>query len=506
MAALPLPLRPHHTPLPDSLHTPPLHAIKPAQRPFVYIPQRSDDVVAWTSSIARHCRSGSLPAAVRAFSGMKSAGVRPNHVTLVTLLSACADDSAAAALALGTSLHGYACKLGFHADDVKLGTAVVDLYAKCGRMDVARRVFDRMAVKNSVTFNAMIDGYVRNGDLEMATLMFNSMATRDKVSWTALMGGLVKNGLFEEALDCFREMQMSEVDADYVTLLMVLTACANLGAIGSGLWVHRFALWKDLLVNVRLCNALVDMYSRCGFVDLASQVFDQMRERSAVSWNSIIVGFAINGRARDALERFVMMQEAGFKPDAVTFTGVLTACSHGGMLTEGLRYYDEMQTVHRIPPRIEHYGCVIDLLSRVGLLDEAVKVVEDMPIEPNEVILGSLLAACRVHGDVKLAERLVGYLFELEPGTDSSYVLLSNIYAAAGRWDHAGEVRMAMKKHGVKKRPGFSSIEINGCMSEFVAGDKSQHQSGEIRTLLDQLTVEMKLDGYVPEIIPSDPD
>ncbi|RVW83527.1 Pentatricopeptide repeat-containing protein, chloroplastic [Vitis vinifera] len=208
------------------------------------------------------------------------------------------------------------------------------------------------------------------------------------------------------------------------------------------------------------------MYSRCGCIRLARQVFEQMPKRSLVSWNSMIVGFALNGHAEEALEFFNLMRKEGFRPDGVSFTGALTACSH--------------------PPRREVGRCV--------------ECYSNMPMKPNEVVLGSLLAACRTHGDVGLAERLMKYLCEVDPGSDSNYVLLSNIYAAVGRWDGASKVRKKMKALGIHKKPGFSSIEMDGSIHEFVAGDKTHVETQNIYAMLDHLFLELRICGYVPEI------
>ncbi|XP_037446304.1 pentatricopeptide repeat-containing protein At1g05750, chloroplastic-like [Triticum dicoccoides] len=313
----------------------------------------------------------------------------------------------------------------------------------------------------------------------------------DKVSWTALIDECVKNGRHDEATYCFHAMLLDGVMPDYVTLVAAISACAKVGALGLGMWVHRFMTRERLEGNIRIANSLIDMYARCGKVEFARQVFDGMKKRTVVSWNSMIVGFAANGRCTDAIEHFEAMRRKGFKPDAVTFTGVLTACSHAGLTDEGLRYYDAMREEHGIKARMEHYGCVVDLLGRAGRLDEAMSVVATMPMRPNEVVLGALLAGCRIHGDVDMAEQLMQYLLEQDPGGDSNYVLLSNIYAAVGKWDGAGKVRGLMKARGVKKRPGRSAVEIDGDVHEFVCGHRSHPQAGEVLDMLDLLSHEM---------------
>lgn len=429
---------------------------------------------------------------------MRLAGVEPNHVTLITLLSGCADFPSES-LYFGSSLHGYARKLGLDTAHVMVGTSIVDMYAKCAQLGLARRVFDYLRMKNSVSWNTMLDGYTRNGEIELAIDLFDEMPTRDAISWTALINGLLKQGYSEQALECFHQMQCSGIKPDYVSIIAVLAACADLGTLTLGLWVNRFVMQQEFKDNIRISNSLIDMYSRCGCIGFARQVFERMSKRTLVSWNSIIVGYAANGFADESLEFFDAMQKEGFKPDAVSYTGALTACSHAGLVNKGLELFDNMKRVHRIIPRIEHYGCIVDLYGRAGRLEDALDVIEKMPMKPNEVVLGSLLAACRTHGDVSLAERLMKHLSKLDPGGNSNYVLLSNIYAAIGKWEGANKVRRTMKARGVQKKPGFSSVEIDGKVHEFVAGDKYHADADSIYSMLELLVHELKICGSVPE-------
>ncbi|PON51812.1 Tetratricopeptide-like helical domain containing protein [Parasponia andersonii] len=496
--------------LSHSTKPPPLSLPSSPTQPVLPIKPRSKDlsvsqrdlhkpiepVIKWTSSIARLCRNGRLAEAAALFSQMRVAGLEPNHITFITLLSGCADFPSES-LKFGASIHGYARKLGLDTSHVMVGTAILDMYAKCGLVGFARVVFDELMVKNSVTWNTMIDGYVRNGKVENAVEVFNEMPERDRISWTSLIGGFVKRGHSEKALEWFSEMQVSGVEPDYVTVIAVLAACADLGTVGLGLWMNRFVINEEFKDNIKISNSLIDMYSRCGCIEFARQVFEKMPIRTLVSWNSMIVGFAVNGLAEEALEFFNLMQKEGFKPDGVSFTGALTACSHAGLVDEGLLFFENMKRIHGIRHRIEHYGCIVDLYSRAGRLEDALNVIENMPMKPNEVVLGSLLAACRTHGDVTLAERLMKYLFELDPGGDSNYVLLANIYAAVGRWDGANKVRKRMKACGIQKTPGFSSIEIDCNIHEFVAGDHSHVEAECIYSMLELLSFELKASGFV---------
>lgn len=473
-----------------SLTLPP-PARRATQKPSRRTPSR--DVVSWTSAIARPAREGDLPATAAALSAMLSspAAPAPNDVTLLTVLSACAAAAPSSPLArpLALSLHALAIKL--FPSHLLLCTCLARFYLASRLPHLALQLFGSMPVRSVITHNTMITGLMRNGLVAAAREVFDGMPAPDKVSWTALIDGCAKNGHHEEAIDGFHAMLRNGVEPDYVTLVAVISACAEVGALGLGMWVHRFVAKQGLEHNVRVANSLVDMYARCGQVELARQVFGKMRKRTVVSWNSMIVGFAANGRCADAIEHFEAMREAGFRPDAVTFTGVLTACSHAGLTDEGLRYYDAMRSEHGIAARMEHYGCVVDLLGRAGRLDEAMKVVMTMPMRPNEVVLGALLAGCRMHGDVDMAEQLMQDLLEQDPGGDSNYVLLSNIYAADGKWDGVGKVRSLMKARRVKKMPGHSAVEIAGDVHEFVCGDRSHPQAGELFDMLGLLRYEM---------------
>ncbi|WCJ33163.1 Tetratricopeptide repeat (TPR)-like superfamily protein [Euphorbia peplus] len=473
----------------QSLH-PKLYPIPKSNNPL-------DLTIAWTSSISRQCRQGKLREAASQFTQMRIFGAQPNHITLITLLSACSAFPSHGE-SFGPLIHGYARKLGFDMLDVMVGTALIDMYAKCGQVEKARLCFDALQDRNSVSWNTMIDGYMRNGEIQCAIELFDEMPDKDAISWTVFIDGFVKKGHFEQGLELFREMLISKIQPDYVTIIVVISACANLGALGLGMWIHRYILKQEFRNNVRVSNSLIDMYSRCGCVELARQVFLKMSRRTLVSWNSMIGGFAANGFAEESLEYFELMQKEGFEPDGVSFTGALTACSHAGLVEEGLRYFELMKSRHNISPRIEHYGCLVDIYSRAGRLEDAFNVVQNMTMKPNEVVLGSLLAACRDHGDIDLAERLARYLSRLDPFVDSNFVLLSNIYAGVGRWEGASKVRRRMKALGIQKKPGISSIEIGCGIHEFAAGDKSHDESNHIYKMLDLVSYHLKLCGYVP--------
>jgi pentatricopeptide repeat protein len=241
------------------------------------------------------------------------------------------------------------------------------------------------------------------------------------------------------------------------------------------------------------------MYAKCGSIEIARHLFDKMVKRDVVSWNTIISGYGMHGRGEDALALFSQMQEKDMVPNSITFISVLSACSHAGLVNEGWHYFDCMNKVYCISPGMKHYACMVDLLGRAGLLDEAQNFIQKMPIQPDAGVWGALLGACRIHGNVDLGECIAKQLLELESEDAGHYVLVSNIYAAAGRWDDVSRMRTLMKKRELKKTPGYSFIEVNNRTHAFVVGDRSHPQSEQIYALLENLAGQMEVAGYVPD-------
>jgi pentatricopeptide repeat protein len=285
---------------------------------------------------------------------------------------------------------------------------------------------------------------------------------------------------------------------DEITMVSVLSACADLGALELGKWVESYIERKNISKSVELCNALIDMFAKCGNVDKAIKLFRQMESRTIVSWTSVIVGLAMHGRGVDAVSIFDEMVENGITPDDVAFVGVLSACSHSGLVDKGRYYFNSMEKNFRIVPKIEHYGCMVDLLCRGGFVKEAFEFVQKMPFEPNQIIWRTIITACNATGELKLGESISKELIKSEPMHESNYVLLSNIYAKLRRWEKKTKVREMMDMRGMKKVPGSTMIEVNNEMYEFVAGDKSHDQYKEIYEMVDEIGREIKRAGYVP--------
>ncbi|KAA8520345.1 hypothetical protein F0562_014601 [Nyssa sinensis] len=428
------------------------------QKLFDESPNR--DLVSWTTLIQGYVKMGYWKEGIRVFFEMCEAKFRADEMTMVIVLSACAK---LGDLSLGRKIHKY-----MHDNkvtlDIYIGNALVDMYLKCGDACFARKVFNEMPVKNVV-------------------------------SWNSMISGLAQQGEFKEALDVFRKMQSRGVKPDDVTLVAVLNACANLGVIELGKWVHKYVDKHMIKADGFIGNALVDMYAKCGSIAEAFRVFDGMKCRDVYTYTAMIVGLAMHGQGERALDLFFEMPKMGIKPDEVTFVGVLTACSHVGLVEEGRKHFEDMVRVYNLVPQTEHYGCMVDLLGRAGLISEAEEFIENMPIEPDAFGWGALLGACRIHGKIELAERVMEKLLEIEPERDGAYILMTNIYSSANRWRDALKLRKAMKGRNMKKTPGCSSIEVDGVVHEFRKGDKAHPKAKEIYMLLDEMTSQLKSSG-----------
>ncbi|KAG8488758.1 hypothetical protein CXB51_016768 [Gossypium anomalum] len=422
------------------------------------------DLVSWTTLIQAFVKMGFAKEAIQAYLDMCRANLRPDKMTLVVVLSAC---SRLGDLSLGTRIHENICDIHDIYSDVFVGNALVDMYMKCGDADSARQLFDKMPVKNVV-------------------------------SWNSMISGLVQQGQFKEALHAFHDMQRIGLRPDYVTLVAVLNACSNLGKLELGKWVHAYIDKNQIKTDGFVGNALVDMYAKCGSVEQAFGVFQGMECKDVFSYTAMIVGFAMNGEAERALDIFAEMPMVGIKPDEVTFVGVLSACSHAGMVEEGWRHFEDMSRVYNLEPQTEHYGCMVDLLGRAGLISEAEVFIANMPIEPDAFVWGALLGACSIHGKVELGEAVMKKLVAIEPVRDGAYILMSNIYSSANRWKDALKLRKAMKERKMKKTPGCSLIEINGVVHEFRKGDKSHPRNEELRKVLGEMAIHLQNHGQFP--------
>ncbi|XP_077253501.1 tetratricopeptide repeat (TPR)-like superfamily protein [Tasmannia lanceolata] len=418
-----------------------------------------------------------------------------NAYTFPFLLKACTNLSA---LEETRQIHGHIIKYGL-GDEVYAANSLLHVYAKYGRISSARRLFDRIQSRDTVSWNSMINGYAKSGEIKIAHELFSQMPARNVISWTSIISGYVGCGLFKEALSLFHEMQVAEIKPDNVALVSALSACAQLGALDQGRWVRSYIDKNRIQVDQILGCSLVDMYSKCGDVEEALSVFTKITKRGVSVWTAMITGFAIHGRGREALEFFKDMEKEGIKPNHITFTGVLTACSYAGLVEEGKCLFKNMERVYDISPSIEHYGCMVDLLGRAGLLKEAEEMIKRMPMKPNAAVWGALLGACRIHGNYELGRKVGKILIEMDADHGGRYVHLASVFSAAGKWDEAVMVRRLMKDRGVSKLPGCSLIDLNGSVHEFLAGDQSHPQAEEIYRAWDQIVERLRQEGYIAE-------
>ncbi|KAL2539680.1 Pentatricopeptide repeat-containing protein [Abeliophyllum distichum] len=462
-----------------------------AQKIFMHVGQ--PEIHFWNSCLRDFAESDSPFDAILLFHQLRQHNICPDSFTCSFVLKACLQMFD---LFHGRIIHAYIEKLGLQSN-LFLQNMVVHLYASCEDINDARQLFDKMLQRDVVTWNIMITQLVKRGDVESAYALFLQMPAKSVRSWTAMIAGFVQCGKPKEAIDLYAEMEEMGFWPNEVTVVAVLAACADLGALDLGRKIHEYSEKSGFKNNIRICNTLIDMYIKCGCLKAARDVFEDMKERTIVSWSAMIQGLAIHGQAEEALELFSKMIQTGLKPNKVTFIGLLHACSHMGLIDDGWRFFASMTTDYGLIPSIEHYGCMVDLLSRAGLLHEAHEFIKDMPMKPNAVVWGALLGGCKVHKNIEMAEEAIMHLHELDPLNDGYYVLLSNIYADAKRWEDVARVRKLMKDRRVKKTPGWSSIAVKGVVHEFVAGDETHPQAEEIFKSWNQILELMKLKGYV---------
>ncbi|KAK4479245.1 hypothetical protein RD792_014756 [Penstemon davidsonii] len=359
-------------------------------------------------------------------------------------------------------------------------------------------LFDKMGQRDIVTWNTMITQLVKTGDVDLAYKMFVEMPERNVRSWTAMISGFVQCGKPKEAISLFTKMEETCLKPNEVTVVAILAACADSGFLDLGSKIHESSDNNGFTRNTHICNTLIDMYIKCGCLEAALDVFEGMKEQTVVTYSAMIQGLAIHGQGEKSLKLFFEMIQTGMKPNGITFIGLLNACSHMGLTNEGLGFFTTMTNDYEIVPAIEHYGCMVDLFSRAGLLHEAHDFIKEMPIKPNAAIWGALLGGCKVHKNIEMAEVAMRHLQELDPFNDGYYVVLANIYSEAKRWEDAARVRKLMKNRGLNKTRAWSSIAVKGMVHEFVAGDDSHSLSMEIFEKWNELLVQMRLKGYVP--------
>ncbi|KAK4764768.1 hypothetical protein SAY86_025858 [Trapa natans] len=432
---------------------------------------------------------------LRLFSIMSLRGCSPNHLSFTFLFSAVASLSPSPLPGAATALHARFLRSGFGSEAFAL-SALLDMYAKLRLLSSARQLFDEMRTHCDVpTWNSMVAGYARCGDMDGAAELFRLMPSRNVISWTTMVSGYSQNGRYSDALATLLRMEEGGLNPNEVTIASVLPACAHLGALETGERIITYARRNGCFDSVFVSNAVLDLYGRCGQIDAAKDIFGEIGrsgKRNSCSWNSMIMSLAIHGRSDEVLDLYNRMQVEGIEPEDITFVGLLLACTHAGLVDRGREIYESMERDHGIAPKLEHYGCMVDLLGRAGMLPEAYSLVQTMPIKPDSVIWGTLLGACSFHGNLELAEKAAMSLMELEPSNPGNYVILSNIYASSGKWDGVTRLRKIMRGGNIVKTAGYSCVEEGGRIHKFIVGDTSHLRSNEIYFVLDALSATMK--------------
>ena len=530
----------------------------------VFDRMKERNIITWTVMIGACGGSGRGVEAYDLYLKMKEEGFQPNAVTYMSLLNDCASTGA---LEWVKDVHRHILEGGYESD-VRVGNALVHMYAKSGSIDDAALVFDWMKERDLITWNAMIGAYagsgrgveaydlylkmkeegfqpnavtyvslltdcastgalewvkdvhrhileggyesdvrvgnglvrmyVKSGSIENAAVVFDRMKERNIITWTVMIGAYAGSGRGVKAYDLYLKMKEEGFQPDAVTYVSLLNDCAITGALEWVKDVHRHILEGGHESDVRVGSALVRMYAKSGSIEDAQLVFERMEEFDVMTWNIMIRGLGQHGRGQDALKLFRKMKADGLVPVAYSFVALLSACSHAGLVDEGRQVFCAMKD-YGVEPTVVHYSCMVDLLGRAGLLEEAKRFISSMPVEADAGTWGALLGACRTYGNVELGEFAAKEVLKLEPAGASPYVLLSNIYAAAGQWDQVSFIRHMMQERGIRKEPGVSWIEISNKVHRFVVGDRSHPEAKKIYDVLNNLSKTLKAEGYIPD-------
>lgn len=531
-----------------------------AKRVFDSLPTK--DLITWNTMIAGFGQQGRCWEAISLFRKLQEEGLEPNQATFVSALKAC---TGVTALDQGRLLHAEIMKTTYESDAF-VGSTLLDMYSKCGSLEDAREVFDRLTFRNKVTWSAMFTGYVQHGggkealqlfrqmqeegmepdkvcllnilkacsmlealeegrlvhsqvveqgfltdtfvgntliymyakceSLVDARMVFDTLPRKDLVSWNAMISAYAQQGSGQDAIGLFHQMQVEAMQPNQVTLVSILKACSSVAALDHGKKVHEYIVENEFQKDVTICNILIDMYAKCGSLHDALSLFNTMPTKTLVSWNAMIGGYAQFGSGRISLGLFEEMLQHGIQPDSVTFVSLLSACSHSGLLHEGMALFRSMTEDYDLSPHSRHHVCVVDLLGRSGKLDEAEQFIREVPVD--SVLWLSLLGACRTRGNVELGRRSFEAIMRLGDPVDASpYVLMSDIYIAAGRADDAAEIRRQMQSSGVKKEPGRTWMEIDNKVHTFVVKDDEHPERRDIYAKLKSIVNQIERElGY----------
>ncbi|WCJ21796.1 Pentatricopeptide repeat (PPR) superfamily protein [Euphorbia peplus] len=414
------------------------------------------DLVTWNSMLAAFLEHGRIESVFKLFNDMERLGLVPDIYTYTTILSACSNKDQ------GKSLHGLVVKRGLE-QSVPIINAVMAMYLEPSKKSV-----------------------------EDAVHVFLSIESKDRISWNSILTGFSQNGFNEDALEFFQKMRSSEVQVDHFAFSAVLRSCSDLAILQLGQQIHVCAVKSGFVSNSFVTSSLIFMYSKCGMLGDAQKSFEETKNDTSITWNSIMFAYAQHGQGIVALDLFVEMTKRKVKVDHITFVAALTACSHTGLVEQGRYFLKNMESDYGISPRMEHYACAIDLFGRAGYLDEAKALVKSMPFEPDAMLWQTFLGACRACGDIELAAKVASHLLEIDPEEHCTYIILSNMYGNLMQWDEKAQIAKLMRERQVKKVPGWSWIEVKNQVHAFSAVDRSHPHNQEIYQRLDHIMEEIK--------------
>ncbi|CAK7341817.1 unnamed protein product [Dovyalis caffra] len=454
------------------------HSFRNAHDVFDKIPDL--DVVSATIIIGQFARRHQYKEVIQLFSRMLFLNITPNEFTFSTVIHS---STSLGDLNLGRQFHSCAMKIGLNSI-VFVGSAVLDFYAKLGSIEEAQRAFEEIQNPNVVSYTTLIHGYLKKGGVEKAFKLFKQMPERNVVSWNAMIGGFSQMGQNEEAVNLFVEMIREGLVPSQSTFPCAIIAAANIAALEMGKSFHACAVKTLGEFSVFVGNSLISFYAKCGSMEDSLRLFHELPERSIVSWNAVICGFAQNGRGEDAVNFYERMRNASLRPNSVTLLGLLWACNHAGLVKRGYSYFDRARLENPSILKPKHYACMVDLLSRCGCFKEAREFLDDLPFKPGIGFWKALLGGCQIHSNMELGEIAARNILDLDPEDVSSYVMLSNAHSAAGRWQDASIIRQEMKEKGLKTTPGSSWIEVRRKVHVFVNWDMSHHQKDDIYSVL----------------------
>ncbi|KAL4591953.1 hypothetical protein LXL04_004930 [Taraxacum kok-saghyz] len=451
------------------------------------------DLVSWNSMMAGYSQGGSYENCKELYLKMLDLEhLTPNEFTVISILQACAQSND---LDLGMKVHKFVIDNQIKTD-LPVCNAFITMYAKCGSLDYAHKLFDEMSERDEITYGSLISGYMLHGFVDKAMNLFTEMKKPGLSTWNALISGHFQNKHYEKVIDLFREMQLHKFKPNSVTVSNILPTLSHLSNLKGSKETHAYAIRNIYNKNIYVATGIIDTYAKLGFLNGARIAFNQSQSKSVVIWTSIISAYSSHGDAKTTLELFHTMINQNTRPDPVTFTSVLSACAHCGFVNEAWKIFKTMLPKYNIEPSMEHYACMVGVLSRALKLNEAVDFIKKMPFDPNEKVWGALLHGASICNDVEIGRIAFNHLFQIEPENTGSYVIMANLYSRAGKWEEAEGVRVMLERFGLKKIPGCSWIETRSGMKCFVAKDLSDGKTDEMYCVLDGLVKMMREERY----------